>query len=405
MCQRNVRRRRAWPKHGTLWSAFAVPALVCQITCFDLEAFSMTHHCLHKQRQPIQFALQRDTISSLRRRWFLAHTSFAAASGAISQEAHAEEPTEEDFSSIRKAFAAMATDPSTPGAKAAVEEAEALFGRAITRWDGPLLNVTNTQRQVERAQLHMGRAQVRLNLNDIAGGERPEKAAQAVQDLDIAIGLMNDEFKQNPDKPMFSEYPSTLVKRGLAKEELKQWEGAVQDYTMAIEALRPPIGTPDKPLRGNARIQQGDGLGANPLILNFRGNALSRLGRYDEARFDYMEATSIFENDREMRQASLSRANEALALFGAGDTSLAIKTMEQVIRKDPGVTDAHVALAAAYWVQNNVVRAESEWKFACENVDTGCSFYKDLNWVSEIRRWPPTLVSALQDFLKGRARG
>ena len=34
------------------------------------------------------------------------------------------------------------------------------------------------------------------------------------------------------------EYPDALVKRGLAKEELKNWEGAAKDYTKAIDAPR-----------------------------------------------------------------------------------------------------------------------------------------------------------------------
>lgn len=36
------------------------------------------------------------------------------------------------------------------------------------------------------------------------------------------------------------------------------------------------------------------GLGVNPLVLNFRGNALSQLGRFREALQDYREATEIF---------------------------------------------------------------------------------------------------------------
>ena len=48
--------------------------------------------------------------------------------------------------------------------------------------------------------------------------------------------------------------------------------------------------------------QEGDGLGANPLILNFRGNALAQLGRFDEAVEDYVEATQIFDADGEARR-------------------------------------------------------------------------------------------------------
>ena len=35
----------------------------------------------------------------------------------------------------------------------------------------------------------------------------------------------------------------------------------------------------------------------NPLVLNFRGNALSQLGRFREALQDYREATEIFRKD------------------------------------------------------------------------------------------------------------
>lgn len=40
----------------------------------------------------------------------------------------------------------------------------------------------------------------------------------------------------------------------------------------------------------------------NPLILNFRGNALGQLRRYDEAVEDYEEATQIFDADGEVPQ-------------------------------------------------------------------------------------------------------
>lgn len=40
-------------------------------------------------------------------------------------------------------------------------------------------------------------------------------------------------------------------------------------------------------------------MGMNPLILNFRGNALGQLGRYDEAVEDYQEAIQIFDADGE----------------------------------------------------------------------------------------------------------
>lgn len=303
------------------------------------------------------------------------------------------EPTAAELKEIAGAFATMSMEPK-PEARPALEEAESTLGRAIARYEGVL-----KRPKVERALLRLGRARARVLLNDLAFGKRPEKAAEAVKDLDVAIGIMEDDFKDNPGKQVYSEYPDALVRRALAQEELKQWAGAVEDYSRAISLWRPPPGTPDKALRGNVSPAEGDGLGVNPLVLNFRGNALCQLGRYSEALVDYQEAADIFTNDREFRQASLSRANEALALYGDGQREEAVRTMQAVVRKDPGVTDMHVALAAVYWAYGDVGRAEGEWLFACEKIDTGCQQYKDLEWVAEIRRWPPQLVNALKSFL------
>jgi hypothetical protein len=47
-------------------------------------------------------------------------------------------------------------------------------------------------------------------------------------------------------------------------------------------------------------------------------------------------------------------------------------------------------------------RAAQEWAFACSNTDVGCAKYRDLKWVTGIRRWPPALSSQLDNFLSKR---
>ncbi|CAE7505271.1 unnamed protein product [Symbiodinium natans] len=310
------------------------------------------------------------------------------------------EATKDELYEIAGAFAKLETDPRSPGAAAVYEEVETTLGNAIKKWESGA--ITAPAILEEKARLRLGRARVRIALNDMMDGTLPEKVAGAIEDYGVGIGIMEDDLRQNPDKLMYSEYPDALVKRGLAQEQLKNWEGAAKDYTRAIDALRPKDGRPDKALKGDAILQEGDGLGMNPLILNFRGNVLSQLGRYEEAVEDYREATQIFSNDGEARLASFSRANEALALFGAGRDREAEKVMQIVVRNDPGVTDAHVALAASYWSQRKIAEAESQWKFACENIDSGCQSYKDLKWVAESRRWPPSLVASLKNFLQAK---
>ena len=41
--------------------------------------------------------------------------------------------------------------------------------------------------------------------------------AGAIQDYDVGISIMEEDFRQHPERAMYSEYPDALVKRGLAK--------------------------------------------------------------------------------------------------------------------------------------------------------------------------------------------
>lgn len=43
------------------------------------------------------------------------------------------------------------------------------------------------------------------------------QVAGAIQDYDVGISIMEDDFRQHPERMMYSEYPDALVKRGLAK--------------------------------------------------------------------------------------------------------------------------------------------------------------------------------------------
>lgn len=73
--------------------------------------------------------------------------------------------------------------------------------------------------------------------------------------------------------------------------------------------------------------------------------------------------------------------------------------MNDVIRKNPGYADMHVAIAADAWSRGNYVEALKEWRFTCDRIDVGCDAYKDANWVSTVRRWPVALSAKLQQFL------
>jgi len=299
------------------------------------------------------------------------------------------EPTLEDLGLLRTAFSKLAVDPRQPGARTELEAAEMAFSQIIARWEGPLRGTI-----ADRVQLRLGRAQTRITINDITGGKLPEKAEAAVQDFNEVVRIMEKE--ETSAKGTFN-YPDVFVRRALAREEIAygrrdqtMWAAAAEDYSRAIEMWRDGSRGPD----------QATGLGVNPMVLNFRGNALSQLGRFEEALADYQEASDIFIKDRQLRQASLSRSNEGLALFGTGRADEGLSIMEAVARRDPDLADPHVVLAASYWSRAEIGRAEEQWQLACEKSDGGCSQYKDLAWVQDIRRWPVNLVSQLRSFLR-----
>ena len=64
-----------------------------------------------------------------------------------------------------------------------------------------------------------------------------------------------------------------------------------------------------------------------------------------------------------------------------------------------GYADMHVAIAADDWSRGDYINALKEWSFTCDRIDVGCKAYQDMNWVRNIRRWPPSLATKLEQFL------
>ncbi|NET60783.1 MAG: hypothetical protein F6K47_33010, partial [Symploca sp. SIO2E6] len=67
----------------------------------------------------------------------------------------------------------------------------------------------------------------------------------------------------------------------------------------------------------------------------------------------------------------------------------------QLIRQYPQFPDVRAALTAALWAEGKRGEAQSNW-VAVIGLDQR---YQDLDWVSNIRRWPPLMVEALREFL------
>lgn len=296
--------------------------------------------------------------------------------------------TSEENADIRKAFIYL-----QEGSVKGLEDTERILGRAIER--GLELN----RPLGENAMLLIGRAKARIELNELAGGRLKPKLEAAIEDYTKAIAAMCGEPSLVPVLPngtaAYQEFADAFVRRGLANEGLRRWEEAVDDYSMAVLLW----GGAQNDFRPG-EFSQGGRLGVNPYVLNFRGNALSRLGRYAEGVSDYKVAGAQFAAIQDAESFATSLANQALAFYGAGQVQESEQLMRRILLRDPGSADMHAALAAALSASDRPDLAETEWQAACERTESGCARYKDQGWVQEVRRWPPTLADALARFLR-----
>ena len=128
---------------------------------------------------------------------------------------------------------------------------------------------------------------------------------------------------------------------------------------------------------------------SSDLALNNRGNAKAGQQKWQEALDDYQQAAEIAPT------FPMARGNASLIQYQLGDRSEAIRNMRNLVRKYPMYSDMRAALAATLWVEGKQGEAESNW-VAAVGLDNR---YQDLEWIENIRRWPPSMIQALSRFL------
>jgi tetratricopeptide (TPR) repeat protein len=178
--------------------------------------------------------------------------------------------------------------------------------------------------------------------------------------LDGAIADYTQAISLAPDEP------DSYLNRGAAYEMKQEWDAAIADYNYVLELDPKEAGA-----------------------LNNRGNAEAGQGDWEAAIADYQQAADLDPN------FALARVNYGLALYQVDRSNEALKVLRGVVRKYPNFPDARAALTAGLWASNKRGEAESQW-VAVEGLD---SRYKDVDWIRTIRRWPPKVADALEQFL------
>jgi tetratricopeptide (TPR) repeat protein len=228
------------------------------------------------------------------------------------------------------------------------------------------------------------------------GDEIAEKAFQALQEGDFA----QSETYWGELIELFPHNPAVWSNRGNVRLSQNKVESAIADYNKAI-ALAP--NQPDPYLnRGIAYEIQQDWKSAikdydtvleldpeDAMAYNNRGNAKAGQGNYQAAITDYEQAASL---DPDF---AIARANAALSHYQVGDEKEALDEARKLVRKYPNFPDVRAALTAILWAQGQEGEAESNW-VAVMGSD---SRYRNIEWLEQVRRWPPRMVEALDNFL------
>jgi tetratricopeptide (TPR) repeat protein len=238
---------------------------------------------------------------------------------------------------------ALAAAPAAPSLAGLFEQAlsasrDGRFGDALPLWDQVL------EQAPGEAAAWSNRGNVRLALGDPLG---------AISDQEQAIAL----DPVNPDPHL---------NRGTAEEALGRWQAAAADYDWILAR------DPDD------------------------ASALYNLGNVRGSEGDWSAARRCFEAAATARPGfAMARSSAALAAFQQGDLELAETQLRNLIRRYPLFADARAGLTALLWRRGARGEAESNWA-AASGLD---SRYRQREWLSGIRRWPPQPVEALGQFL------
>jgi tetratricopeptide (TPR) repeat protein len=156
------------------------------------------------------------------------------------------------------------------------------------------------------------------------------------------------------------------LNRGTAEESLGQWDAAEADYRWILE--RDPTDA----------------------------SALYNLGNVQGSRGDWLAARTSFTAAADARPSfAMARSSAALAAFQLGDLVEAERQLRNLIRRYPLFADARAGLTSLLWQRGAAGEAESHWA-AASGLDPR---YRQSEWLSQIRRWPPEPVHALESFL------
>lgn len=166
-----------------------------------------------------------------------------------------------------------------------------------------------------------------------------------------------------------------FLTRGIVNEKLLRWDDAIADYRRAMALKENRLNPFERP---------------DAALLNNLANAETGKLQWNEALRDFEKA--IASSPKEFVAPQLGRA---LVLHELGRTEEARAYFTALVAKYPNFADGLAALSIMTFEAGGEPEAVLDlWDRALQED----SRYADEEWVSEIRRWPPSLVSSLRMF-------
>ena len=188
----------------------------------------------------------------------------------------------------------------------------------------------------------------------------------------LVMGKFEDalvEFNQAAE--LAPDSADVFLSRGIVEEKLLKWDDAIADYN-----------------RANAIYKKRPFAGDDPTVISNIANAETGLLHWEDALRDFTKAAQL---KSDFLAPQIGRALVLYQLDRPEETFQYFKTLAV---KYPYFPDGQAVLATIYFEKGDMKSATDCWENALEED----SRYEDIDWVLNIRRWPPKLVTTLAKF-------
>lgn len=188
----------------------------------------------------------------------------------------------------------------------------------------------------------------------------------------LMLGQFEDALVQfNQAAELAPDSADVFLSRGIVEEKLLQWDAAIADYNKANTIYK------KRPFSGD-----------DPTAISNIANAETGLLQWENALRDFTKAAQL---KSDFLAPQIGRALVLYQLDRPEETFVYFKTLAI---KYPYFPDGQAVLATLYYERGDLKAANDCWENALEED----SRYEDIDWVLNIRRWPPKLVATLVKF-------